>query len=64
MVVQVLTVQSIRNDAKLLAMYVSYLVPCSSEAKNFKSQSQRLVEESGEGDEYSRNRGDCSNGCH
>lgn len=66
MVVQVLTIQSVRNDAKVLAMYVSYLAPCSSEAKNLKSQSHRLVEQSGERDEYSSSRhsGDTSNDCH
>lgn len=66
MVVQVLTIQSISNEVKVLAMYVLYIAPCSSEAKNFKSQSHRLVEQSGERDEYSNSRqsGDTSNGCH
>ena len=64
MVVQILTIERIRNDANVLAMYILYLVQWSSEAKNLKAQDHSLVRQSGQGKEYSEDSDDCANGCH
>ena len=64
MVVQVLTIQCVRDCTKVLAMYVPYLVQWSSEAENFDSQDHWLVEQSGEGKEHSGYSGSRSDGCH
>ena len=50
MVVQVLTIQRIRDEAEILPMYILYLIQRSSEAKDLGSQSDRLVKQSGKGD--------------
>lgn len=64
MIVQVLTIQCIRNQAKVVAMDVLYFVQWSGETEDLDSQSHRLVKQSGEGNEYSRYSGDCPNACH
>ena len=64
MVVQVLTIQCMRNDAKFLAMYVLYLVQWSSEAKNLKAQSHAFVKQSCQGKKHSKYSGDCADGRH
>ena len=64
MVVQVLTIQCIWNQAEVLAMYVLYLFQWSSDTQNLESQSDRLVEESDKGEDQSGYGGGCSNDCH
>ena len=51
MVVQVLTIQRIGEEAEILAMYILYLIQRSSEAKDLGSQGDGLVKQSGKGDE-------------
>lgn len=45
-------------------MYIHYFFQWSSDTQNLESQSDRLVEESDEGDEQSGYNGGCSNDCH
>ena len=51
MIVQVLTIQRIREEAEILAMYILYLFQRSSDAKDLGSQGDGLVKQSGKGDE-------------
>ena len=51
MVVQVLTIQRIRDEAEILAMYILYLIQRSSEAKHLSSQGDGLIKQSDKGDE-------------
>ena len=51
MVVQVLTIQGIRDQAEILAMYILNLIQRSSESKDLGSQGEGLVKHSGKGDE-------------
>ena len=50
MVVQVLTIQGIRDQAEILAMYILYLIQRSSEAKDLGSQGDGLIKQCGKGD--------------
>ena len=51
MVVQVLTIQRIRDQTEILAMYILYLIQRPSEADDLGSQGEGLVKQSGKGDE-------------
>ena len=51
MVVQVFTIQSIRDQAEILAMYILYLIQGSSEANDLGSQDEGIVKQSSKGDE-------------